>query len=265
MENGPMSDMTPSGNLRRGRRSREDFGRADKVPNPVRIGLVGATGLLGRRIIEISSAGDEVRIVGIARREAKLPEGARMEMFVAETAKWGEVLDAVRPPSLICALGTTWKKAGRDEDAFRAVDHDLVLDTARAAVKAGISNMVLISSAGADIRHKNFYLRTKGEVEAEISKVGFKRLDILRPGLLKGSRENDLRPAELLARIASPVVDPLMPSKWAMFKSVDADLVAEAALGLSLRKAAGRFTHDNDAMKRAAREWRAKSTAEQDD
>lgn len=251
--------------MRQGRRSRDDFGRAGAIPNPVRIGLVGATGLLGRRIIEISSAGDEVRIVGIARRESRLPEGARMEMFVAETSKWGEVLEAVRPRSLICALGTTWKKAGRDEDAFRSVDHDLVIETAKAAVEAGVSNMVLISSAGADPRQKNFYLRTKGEVEAEISRVGFKRLDILRPGLLKGSREDDLRPAELLARIASPVIDPLMPSKYAMFKSVDADIVAEAALGLSLRKAAGRFTHDNEAMKRAAREWRAKATAEIED
>ncbi|MHA7819036.1 MAG: NAD(P)H-binding protein [Erythrobacter sp.] len=260
-----MTDMNPSGNLRQGRRSRDSFGRASAVPNPVRIGLVGATGLLGRRMIEISSAGDQVRIVGIARREATLPKGAMMEMFVAETGKWGEVLEAVKPRSLICALGTTWKKAGRDEDAFRAVDHDLVLETATAAVKAGVANMVLISSAGADPRQKNFYLRTKGEVEAELSKVGFKRLDILRPGLLKGSRENDLRPAEMLARIASPVVDPLMPTKWAMFKSVDADLVAEAALGLSLRKAAGRFTHNNDAMKRAAREWRAKATVDEED
>ena len=32
--------------------------------------------------------------------------------------------------------------------------------------------------------------------------------------------------------------------------------VAEAALGLALRRAGGRFTHDNEAMRRAAREWR---------
>ena len=38
--------------------------------------------------------------------------------------------------------------------------------------------------------------------------------------------------------------------------AIDAQLVAEAALGLSLRKAAGRYTHDNEAMRRAAREWR---------
>lgn len=226
---------------------------------PTRIGLVGATGLIGRRLIEISSAGDQVRIVGIARREHDLPKGARVEMFIAETEKWSDVLEAVRPRALICALGTTWKKAGRDEAAFRAVDHDLVLATAEAAVKAGIQNMVLISSAGADPRTKNFYLKVKGEVEAEVSRVGLKRLDILRPGLLRGQREGELRPVETLAKFASPVIDPLLPAKWEMYRSISAQLVAEAALGLAMRKAAGRFTHDNEAMKRAAREWRAKA------
>ena len=221
---------------------------------------MGATGLIGRRLIEISSASDQARIVGIARRELDLPKGARVEMFIAETGKWGDVLEAVRPRALICALGTTWKKAGRDEAAFRAVDHDLVLSTAHAAVQAGIQNMVLISSAGADPRTKNFYLKVKGEVEAEISKVGLKRLDILRPGLLRGQRD-ELRPVEALAKIASPVIDPLLPSKWEMYRSISANLVAEAALGLAMRKAAGRFTHDNEAMKRAAREWRAKADA----
>lgn len=223
---------------------------------PVRIGLVGATGLIGRRVIEISSAGDEVRIVGIARRETQLPPGARMEMFVAEPDRWSEVLEAVRPRALICALGTTWKKAGRDEAAFRAVDQDLVFETAKAAKAAGVPNMVLISAAGADRAAKGLYLRVKGEAEQMVTEVGFKRLDILRPGLLRGSREDDFRFAEKLAMIASPVIDPLLPAKWEQFRSIDADIVVEAALGLALRRAAGRFTHDNESMKRAAREWR---------
>ena len=223
---------------------------------PARIALVGATGLIGRRVIEIASAGDEARIIGIARREAPLPPGARMEMFVAEPDKWGDVLEAVRPRALICALGTTWKKAGRDEAAFRAVDHDLVLATAHAAKAAGVPNMVLISAAGADARSKALYMRVKGETEAAVSKVGFKRLDILHPGLLRGERTGDLRLAERAAIIAAPLIDPLLTGTWARFRSIDAALVAEAALGFALRRAGGRFTHDNEAMRRAAREWR---------
>lgn len=223
---------------------------------PVRVALVGATGLVGRRVIEVASAGDDVRIIGIARREAPLPPGARMEMFVAEPAKWSEVFEAVRPRALICALGTTWKKAGRDEAAFRAVDHDLVLATAEAAKRAGVPNMVLVSAAGADARSKTLYMRVKGETEDALSRVGFKRLDILHPGLLRGTREGDLRFAERAAIIAAPLIDPLLSGKWERFRSVDAGLVAEAALGLALRRAGGRFTHDNEGMRRAAREWR---------
>lgn len=223
---------------------------------PARIALVGATGLVGRRVIEIASARDEARIIGIARREAPLPPGARMEMFVAEPAKWSEVLEAVRPRALICALGTTWKKAGRDEAAFRAVDHDLVLATAEAARAAGVPNMVLVSAAGADAHAKAFYMRVKGEVEAAVSRVGFKRLDILHPGLLLGERDGDRRVLERLGILAAPLIDPLLPAKWAQYRSIDTGLVAEAALGLALRRAGGRFTHDNEAMRRAAREWR---------
>jgi len=224
--------------------------------SPVRIALVGATGLVGRHVIDVASAGDEARIVGIARREAPLPPGARMEMFVAQPAKWGEVLEAVRPRALSCALGTTWKKAGRDEAAFRSVDHDLVLATAEAAKRAGVPNMVLISAAGADAHGKSVYFRVKGETENALSRIGFKRLDILRPGLLRGERSNDQRIGERLGILAAPLIDPLLSGSWERFRSIDAALVAEAALGLAMRRAGGRFTHDNDAMRRAAREWR---------
>ncbi|WP_086619516.1 NAD(P)H-binding protein [Erythrobacter tepidarius] len=229
------------------------------VRGPVRVALVGATGLVGRKVIEISSAGDEARIVGIARREARLPPGARMEMFVAEPDKWGEVMAAVRPRALICALGTTMKKAGGDREAFRAVDQDLVLATAQAAQAVGVPNMVVVSAAGADSRSRSFYMRVKGETEEALTKVGFKRLDILRPGLLRGERVDDLRLAERAAIIAAPLIDPLLSGSWERFRSIDAALVAEAALGLALRRAGGRFTHDNEAIRRAAREWRRTS------
>ncbi|MFL0357165.1 NAD(P)H-binding protein [Erythrobacter sp. GH1-10] len=244
-------------NLHRPAANRRTMGRKTVE----RIGMVGATGLIGRRVIEISSASDYTRIVGIARREIRLPEGARMEMFVAEPSKWGEVFEAIKPRSFICALGTTWKKAGRDETAFREVDYDLIVETAQAARDAGVLNMVLISAAGADPKSKHFYLKVKAETEQAVSKIGFKRLDILRPGLLRGAREGDFRFAEKMAMTVAPLVEPLLPSKYEMYHSIDADLVAEAALGLAMRRAAGRFTHDNEAMKRAAREWRAKADA----
>ena len=222
------------------------------MSDPVRIALVGATGLVGGEIMKLAVGRQDIRLVAVARRESPLPQGARMEMFVADPAKWGEVFEAVQPTALICALGTTWRKAGRDEESFRSVDHDLVLDTARAAKEAGVERLVAISSTGADAMSKNRYLRTKGEVERELGKMRFKRLDILRPGLLKGSRIGDIRPLERLGSLLSPLGDLAMRGRYRQFRSTRADLVAKAAVALALRKAMGRFVHDNDAMLRAA-------------
>lgn len=225
------------------------------MSEPLRIALVGATGLIGSQVIRACMGRPDVRLVAIARREVKLPKGARMELFVAEPDKWGEVFEALRPTALISALGTTWKQAGEDEEAFRAVDQHLVLGTARAARAAGVQRLVSVSSVGADPLSKNFYLKVKGEVEAELSRVGFKRLDLLRPGLLRGARQDDRRPAERLGIIASPFVDPFLNGKWRKYRSIDALTVAQGAIGFATRRANGRFTHDNDSIRRSAREW----------
>ena len=79
-------------------RARRFVGDAEPVDDPrlrkgvpQRVGLVGATGLIGTTLIRVSSASDIARMVGIARREMEMPEGAMMEMFVASPDKWGEV------------------------------------------------------------------------------------------------------------------------------------------------------------------------------
>lgn len=222
------------------------------MSDPVRIAVVGATGLVGTAVLQLAVGRSDVRLVAVSRREFPLPPGARMELFVADPAHWGEVFEAVKPVAVVCALGTTWRKSGRDEEAFRSVDHDLVLDTARSARAQGVERFVLVSSAGADAMSKNRYLRTKGEVEREIGKLRFKRHDVLRPGLLKGRRTGDLRPAERLGIALSPLIDLALQGGNRAYRSIAVDAVARAALALALRKAGGRFVHDGDAIMRAA-------------
>lgn len=223
------------------------------MSEPLRIAVVGATGLVGRSLIELCVGRADVRLAAIARREMPLPAGATMEMFVADPDKWGEVIEAVRPQVLVSALGTTWRKSGKDEAAFRAVDQQLVLDTARAARVHGVERMIAVSSVGADATSKTFYLRVKGEVERDLAKAGFKRLDILRPGLLKGPRGDDRRTGERLAIIASPVADLLLHGGFRQYRSIPGRVVAEGILALALKSTQGRFVHDNDAIRRAAR------------
>ncbi|MDP4574678.1 NAD(P)H-binding protein [Qipengyuania sp. G39] len=223
------------------------------MSDALRILLVGATGLIGGKVMEACVGREDMRLSAIARREAQLPKGIRMELFVAEPAKWGEVVEAIKPKAMICALGTTWKKSGEDEAAFRAIDQDLVLSVAEAAKAQGVERFVHVSSVGAAIASKNFYLKVKGEVERDLTKLRFDRLDILRPGLLRGKRDNDRRPGERIGIAAAPFVNLMLHGGFRQYRAIRAETVADAALALARRAARGRFIHDNDAIMRAAK------------
>ena len=222
------------------------------MSKPTRIALVGATGLIGMSLIRLAVNRPDIRIIGISRREVALPPGARMEVLVADPDSWGDAIAAANADALVCALGTTWAKAGKDEAAFRAVDQDLVLACGRAAKAAGIRQMIAVSSVGADPMAKNFYLKVKGETEQALGKLGLTRLDVLRPGLLRGLREES-RPAERLGMIASPLADLLMNGGYRKYRSIRSETVAQAIVGLTREAMAGRFVFEHDAILRAAR------------
>lgn len=222
------------------------------MSRPTRIALVGASGLIGSSLIRLAVERADIRIVAVARRELDLPPGARMEVLVAEPEHWGDAIAATNAKVLVSALGTTIKAVGGDEEAFRAVDQHLVLACARAAKAAGMRQMIAVSSVGADAGAKNFYLRVKGETEQALGKVGIPRLDVLRPGLLRGPR-TELRPAERLGMIASPLIDLLLHGQYRKYRSIKAAVMARAIVGLTKEKAAGRFVFEHDAILRAAR------------
>lgn len=222
------------------------------MSRPLRICLVGASGLTGSALIRACIGRRDVRLVAVARRELALPPGARMEVLLADPASWGDAIAAARPDVVVSALGTTTKKVGGDEAAFRAVDHDLVLACARWGLEAGVRQFIHVGSAMADAAAKNFYLRMKGETEAALAKVGLGRLDVLRPGLLLGPRA-ERRPAEAAARALGPLVGALLHGSWRRYRPIHVDVLAQVILALAHERARGRFVHEYDAMMLALR------------
>lgn len=220
--------------------------------NGRRIVLVGASGLIGRAVIAATVGRSAIRLTALARREFALPPGARMELLVADPAEWPGLIASAQADALVIALGTTWRAAGRSEAAFRAVDQQLVLDCAGAAKAAGVPRCIVVSSVGADAVSRNFYLRVKGEVEAALAALEFDRLDILRPGLLRGSRGDDRRPGERLAILASPFTDLLLHGGLRRYRSVSSATVAKAILALSTAVPRGRLIHEHNSILAAA-------------
>jgi uncharacterized protein YbjT (DUF2867 family) len=218
-----------------------------------RVVLVGATGLVGRAVMAEAVARPDIHLVAVARREVPLPRGARMEMLLSDTGHWPDAIAAGRPDTVVIALGTTIKAVGGDKQAFRAVDHDLVLECAAAAKAAGARQLIVVSSVGAQFSSKNFYLSVKGEVEDKLAKLHFDRLDLIRPGILRGKREGAARPAERIGMILSPLVDLLMVGSLRKYRSAKAGDVARVILRLAGTKQRGRVVHQHDEMQRILR------------
>ena len=156
--------------------------------------IFGATGLVGRNALAQALAQPTVtQVIAPTRKQLatsdKLinPVAPKLELLVPEVARW-------RPDAVICATGTTIKKAGSKE-AFRSVDYDLPLSFARLAHQAGAKDFALVSAIGASVDSSFFYARVKGELERDVREIGFRSLTILRPSIIEGERDDvRLRP-----------------------------------------------------------------------
>jgi uncharacterized protein YbjT (DUF2867 family) len=190
------------------------------------VALAGATGLVGRAILEELLADASV---------ASVHALGRCEPGIAHPKLIPHVVDFAALPSLppldevYLALGTTIKAAG-SQNAFRAVDFDANLAVARAALAAGARRAGLVSAMGADAKSSIFYNRVKGETEDALTRLAFDGLVIARPSLLVGDREalgQPTRPAEKLATVVSRFLSPLLPRNYRPVAAAD---VARALL-----------------------------------
>jgi len=212
--------------------------------------LAGATGLVGGLVLRQLLDSEEFDGCVYAPVRRGLPfNDSRLEPLRTDFAPGGDLglgaaieARSARPLfGYVSCLGTTIRAAGSRE-AFVAVDRDLVLRTAQLAYDHGARHAVLVSSVGASRQSGNFYLRVKGEVEDAVEKIGFTRLDLIQSGLLLGER-NERRPAERVFQALAPAGNLLMHGGLKRYRSIPAEDVAAAIVGLLMQDSSGVFTH----------------------
>jgi uncharacterized protein YbjT (DUF2867 family) len=206
--------------------------------------LAGATGLVGTHALDaLLEAPDIGRVFAITRRPLGR-EHPRLANRIVQFDSMEAQLKGITCQAGVCCLGTTLRQAGSEEE-FRRVDVDHVLAFARVAKAAQAQRFIVVSSAAADPRSKNFYLRTKGEMEEAVAAIGFPSLDILQPGPLLGIRSGQVRPLELGALIAMPLVNPFLRGERTALRGIPVKTVGTAILGAmrSGRKGVQRYTY----------------------
>jgi len=168
--------------------------------------LAGATGLVGRAMLPLLLRSHAAVDLLLRRPAPALDADPRARQQIVDFAHLPAAFPGV--DDVFIALGTTIAVAG-SEAAFRAVDFDAVVATARAARAGGATRLALVSALGADVGSRAFYNRVKGETEAAVAALGFDSVTIARPSLLLGDRAALGQPVRRLEALAMRLAGPL--------------------------------------------------------
>lgn len=212
------------------------------APPVIRTAVVaGATGAVGQALLDRLLADARYGRVTVLTRQPLGREHPKLVVLPLDSLGPVGLGAKLAADDAFCCLGTTLKKAG-SRAAFERVDYHLVLDFARAARAQGAQQFLVVSSVGASLKAKSFYLRVKARMEQAVQELDYPTVHILRPSLLIAARRES-RPGEWLAQKLAPLVDPLLQGQLAIFRPVRCEQVAESMVTLALRKLDGAHTH----------------------
>jgi uncharacterized protein YbjT (DUF2867 family) len=215
------------------------------VPRPAHsVALFGATGLVGRHCLERLTAGAVGSPIIVAGRRplSDLHRDPRIVEYVIDFDDLTAHRAAVRADAIICALGTTIKKAGSRE-RFRQIDHEYPLAIARLGLEEGARHFLLVSAIGADPDSRLFYNQVKGDVERDLCDLPYPAITIVRPSLLLGERDEFRLGEEVAKRLRF-----VLPGKY---RPVHARVVAQRLVHESERTRGGiRIIESSDLRRR---------------
>ncbi|MFL2753997.1 MAG: NAD-dependent epimerase/dehydratase family protein [Gammaproteobacteria bacterium] len=192
--------------------------------------VFGSSGFIGFKVVNLLNE-NKIPVLAPSRSPQKnLPKNTKeiiIENFDLTSIKISDVKHVY-----IC-LGTklrAWElirmnKTKKDE--FQKVDLEIILNAARKARSCGAETISLISAVGVKAESFNFYMNIKGRVEKEIIDLGFKSVNIFRPGHLNG-KGTDSNWDVKFADFVSKIIDNFMIGSFSKFKSIEGDFVAKS-------------------------------------
>ncbi|GEM81506.1 NAD(P)H-binding protein [Vibrio superstes] len=189
--------------------------------------IAGATGLVGRETLKTVLEDQTVeRVVSLSRRKIEM-EHSKLQQWITADLSIPSSHQINQQPSVgIIALGTTLKKAGTKEK-LKAIDVDLVAETATKMKSMGVKQLIVVSCLGASVNAMSHYLKCKGEMESQIEALEFNQTTFIQPGPLAGDREEKRLDEKVLQGVMQ-FISPLMIGKLKNYAPIQAIDVAKA-------------------------------------
>jgi len=167
--------------------------------------VIGGTGLVGTQLINLLLNDQDFEKIVVFGRKSLNTTNQKLEEHLINFSTPEKWINQVKGDVLFSCLGTTLTKAGSKDKQYE-VDFTYQFNFANIASKNGVSEYVLISSAGASVHSPFFYLRIKGELEEAVKKLSFKKIVIVRPTQLYGNR-HERRTTESVGLVLSKMLN----------------------------------------------------------
>ena len=194
------------------------------------VAIFGSTGLIGRKLVNYLNQFSEFKKINLVLRSPINIKDEKIKIHKIDLFKKSEIFNSIETSKVVfITIGTTMSKVKGDKKIYKRIDLGITKDIADSCKELGVEKLILVSSSGADLKSKSFYLNLKGKIEKYVTDINLKSVYILRPSLLLGKR-SEKRFGEKLAQIIIPKISFLMPLKY---KPIDAKSVAKAMAQLS--------------------------------
>lgn len=191
--------------------------------------VIGATGLVGRSLVQQLAASDTITQVITLTRRADNLANSKVVNHVIDFGRMDDYKDLFQGEYLFSCLGSTLKQA-KSIKKQRIVDLEYQYQAAKLAAENGVKHYLLISSSGADAQSKVPYLQMKGLLEKQVSQLPFEKISIFQPSILKGQRPEP-RPAEIIGNWIMAIIC-LIPGLQ-KYSPIKAELLAKKMLQVS--------------------------------
>lgn len=186
--------------------------------------IAGASGQVGSKLLPLLLSDQKIDKVYALVRTPLKEENHKLEQIKIDFDKLPE-LELPKADTAFCCLGTTIKKAG-SQAQFRKVDHDYIVNYAKAAKSSGVDYFHLVSALGANKDSSIFYNKVKGETEEDVKKIGFETTFIYQPSLLVSKRK-EKRLAEKMGMVIMKFINPIMVGPLKKYRSIHVSVVAD--------------------------------------
>lgn len=194
--------------------------------------VFGATGLVGRELLsQLLVDDDYARVIAVVRRTLSVEHPKLEQVVVSDFSELSQYADCLSASVYFCCIGTTRRKT-RDLNAYKEIDLGIPVRIAELAASLHVPVLIVVSSIGASPRSSNYYLQLKGNMELAVRAAFPGRLVFVRPSLLVGFRR-EFRPFEWLSTLLMLLINPLIPSSMADYRSIRASKLAAGMRGLA--------------------------------